>query len=211
MKNKKTLYHFVLDKSGSMSDVREQTIDMFNEQIQTIRTLQIEYPEQEFYVGLSVFNDWVTHLVMQKPVHLTYPIHEDVYRPSGLTALNDGIGESVANIQEQFGKLVENDEMSIVVVVLTDGRENASRKYDGMQIAQMITELSATEKWTFTVLGADFDISTISSSMKFSSSYNYKKSGFSGLSEDINESLRNYASSKSKGVIEKEFLKRKDQ
>ena len=48
MKNKKTLYHFVLDKSGSMSNCVETTINGFNNQLDTIKQLQKEFPEQEF-------------------------------------------------------------------------------------------------------------------------------------------------------------------
>ena len=40
MKNKKTLYHFVLDKSGSMSNCRETTVNGFNSQLDTIKDLQ---------------------------------------------------------------------------------------------------------------------------------------------------------------------------
>lgn len=40
MKNKKTLYHFVLDRSGSMNNCSEATIDGFNAQVETIKNLQ---------------------------------------------------------------------------------------------------------------------------------------------------------------------------
>lgn len=44
MKNKKTRYHFVLDKSGSMNSCRESTIQGFNSQLETIKQLQKEFP-----------------------------------------------------------------------------------------------------------------------------------------------------------------------
>ena len=40
MKNKKTLYHFVLDKSGSMENCRETTVNGFNSQLETINELK---------------------------------------------------------------------------------------------------------------------------------------------------------------------------
>lgn len=209
MKNTKTLYHFVLDKSGSMSDVREQTINMFNEQLSTIKVLQEDYPEQEFFVGLTTFNDRIFHLIDQQNVAQAEAIDRVSYQPGGMTALHDAIGESIMNVNARFGHLIDNDEMSVVVVVLTDGGENSSRRFHGVQIAQMMAELDKTNKWSFTILGADFDITAISSSMRFNSSRNYSKSQFSGMSDDIDNSIRGYAESKSKGFIDKEFFKRK--
>ena len=55
MKNKKTLYHFVLDKSGSMENCRETTVNGFNAQLETIKELQKEFREQEFEVSLTIF------------------------------------------------------------------------------------------------------------------------------------------------------------
>lgn len=40
MKNKKTLYHFVLDKSGSMNNCIESTVNGYNAQLETIQKLQ---------------------------------------------------------------------------------------------------------------------------------------------------------------------------
>ena len=48
MKNKKTLYHFILDKSGSMANCRVATVNGFNAQLGTIKDLQKKFPEQEF-------------------------------------------------------------------------------------------------------------------------------------------------------------------
>lgn len=192
-----------------MSDVREQTINMFNEQLSTIKVLQEDYPEQEFFVGLTTFNDRIFHLIDQQNVIQAEAIDRVSYQPGGMTALHDAIGESIMSVNARFGHLIDNDEMSVVVVVLTDGGENSSRRFDGMQIARMMAELDKTDKWSFTILGADFDITSISSSMRFNSSRNYSKSQFSGMSGDIDDSIRDYAESKSKGFINKEFFKRK--
>ena len=47
MKKQKTLYHLVLDRSGSMSDCISQTIDGFNEQIINIQQLEENFPEEQ--------------------------------------------------------------------------------------------------------------------------------------------------------------------
>ena len=210
MKNKRTLYHFILDSSGSMCADRVNTVNLFNKQVATVRTLAISYPEQTFLTGLTIFNDRIDHLFQETPVHKLIELSHDRYRPQGYTALYDAIGESVNGIMKRFGTVIQNGEMSVVVIILTDGHENASRKYDQRMIAAMIDELQATDGWTFTILGADFDITQVSDGMNFDRQYafNYSKADFKSMSDDMENSLRSYADSKSKGIIDKNFFKK---
>ena len=50
MKNKKTIYHFIIDKSGSMHGSETQTIAGFNTNLKTVQDLEIEFKEQEYAV-----------------------------------------------------------------------------------------------------------------------------------------------------------------
>jgi Mg-chelatase subunit ChlD len=210
MKNKRTLYHFILDSSGSMSADRVNTVNLFNKQVATVRSLAITYPEQTFLTGLTIFNERINHLLRETPVHKLIELSHDRYRPEGYTALYDAIGESVNGIKERFGASINNGEMSVVVIILTDGHENASRKYDQRMIAAMIDELQATDGWTFTILGADFDITQVSDGMNLNRqhAFNYSKADFKAMSDDMETSLRSYADSKSKGIIDKNFFKK---
>lgn len=54
MKTQKTIYHILVDKSGSMSDCIDQTINGFNEQITKIREMEVEFPEQLMTIGLTM-------------------------------------------------------------------------------------------------------------------------------------------------------------
>jgi hypothetical protein len=199
MKNKKTLYHFILDKSGSMGDVREKTVGMFNKHVETL-------------TGLTTFNDQITHQVDFEPSSELGFLRYESYRPDGMTALYDAIGSSVNKISERFAGMIENDKMSVVVIVLTDGLENSSIRYNAAEIAGMIDNLERTEKWSFTILGADFDITSVSSKLNFqaASSKQYSKASYFEIEDDLVESIKSYASKKSKGIIDKEFLKSKN-
>jgi hypothetical protein len=212
MKNKKTLYHFILDNSGSMTPDRANTVNLFNRQVATVRSLAITYPEQNFLTGLTVFNERINHIMRETPVHKLTELGLDRYRPNGYTALYDAIGESVSGIKERFGVEIEKGEMSVVVIILTDGHENASMRFDQRMIAAMIDELQATDCWTFTILGADFDITSVSEGMKIGkqSAFNYSKSNFHNMSADVEKSLKSYAASKSKGIIDKSFFTKGD-
>jgi hypothetical protein len=68
MKSQKTIYHILVDKSGSMSDCIDQTINGFNEQISKIKELEIKFPEQLMTSGLTTLNTHVDHLYYIKSV-----------------------------------------------------------------------------------------------------------------------------------------------
>jgi uncharacterized protein YegL len=211
MKNKRTLYHFILDSSASMMADRINTVNMFNRQVATIRSLAIEYPRETFLTGLTIFNDRIDHVLLETPVSRLQELRLDRYQPIGFTALYDAIGETTERIKEQFGSQIGSGEMSVVVIILTDGHENASRRYDVSMVGQMIRELEASENWTFTILGADFDITAVSQDLNFRnrSSFNYSKSDFKKMEEDIEDSMRHYASLKSKGESTKDYFRKK--
>jgi uncharacterized protein YegL len=211
MKNKKTLYHFILDSSGSMMSDRINTVNMFNRQVATVRSLAIEYPQQTFLTGLTVFNDRIDHILLETPVSQLRELRIDRYTPDGFTALYDAIGETTQRIKERYGNLIDVGEMSVVVIILTDGHENASRRYDVDMIGQLIRELEAKENWTFTILGADFDITSVSGDLNIrtQSSFNYSKQDFKYMAEDIDDSMRHYASLKEKGESTKDYFRKK--
>ncbi|MFM9004884.1 MAG: hypothetical protein ACKOSR_05195, partial [Flavobacteriales bacterium] len=65
MKNSTTYYQFILDRSGSMSDVRSATLEAFNTHIESIRKAALKFPEQKFYASLCTFNDSVEHPIVE--------------------------------------------------------------------------------------------------------------------------------------------------
>ena len=87
MKNKKTLYHFVLDKSGSMSNCVETTINGFNNQLDTIKQLQKEFPEQEFKASLTIFDNSVETVFSQVGIEEFTTLNYKNYKPNGERAI----------------------------------------------------------------------------------------------------------------------------
>ncbi|RYG01998.1 MAG: VWA domain-containing protein, partial [Chitinophagaceae bacterium] len=160
---KKTYYHIILDQSGSMQDCIDPTISGFNEQVQVVRSLQQRYPEQEIRIGLTCFNDDVNIVSFARPVNEQRQLNRETYRPDGSTALYDAIGQTVLKIKDSIGNgaLQSQDDVSMIVVILTDGYENASKLFNRQGIGNLIRELEATGKWTFTYLGATIDAQEI--------------------------------------------------
>jgi hypothetical protein len=208
MKNKTTLYHFIVDQSGSMAGLEEQTIAGFNAQLKTIQDLKMELPDQSFLCSLTFFNGIVQDRILFQEVNALQPLSRDNYFPSSNTALLDAIGKSIYSIKHKYADELLEDKISIVLVIITDGHENASRLYTYHDIAHMIKELDETGKWTFSFLGADFDAIHTSHMLNIRKEnvINFSKSSYSGMMEDVSLSIRSYAEEKTKGNLKRDIF-----
>ena len=222
LKNKKTYYQLILDKSGSMHDCINTTINGFNEQMQMIRSLKKKYPKQEFVVSLTTFNQEVHFDINQenpdniKELTSNNNFHDNKknenrinYLPNGMTALYDAIGMSVNNILNLAKEEITNDLASVVVVIISDGHENASTKYSYDQIQSMIKELELSENWTFSYLSNTPDAVDYAMriNIKKENAIRYSKSSLNHDYEDIKFSMAHYCDSKENNIKTKTFLK----
>ena len=212
VKNKKTYYQIILDKSGSMNDCIESTVNGFNEQMQMIKELQDKFPKQEILVSLTTFNHDVffdvecaspSKLKEMKSNCQSMSWIENtkdfiIYDANGLTSLYDAIGYSVNKIKSISEKEVLEDKATVVVVIITDGYENSSQKYNYSQIQSMIKELEKSDNWTFTYLSNTIDAIEKAKDLniKSSNSFMYSKSNMSNVYDDMNDSLDAYISKK---------------
>jgi hypothetical protein len=153
----KTFYHLILDRSGSMADCLDNTISGFNEQADKIRQLALEYPEQQITMGLTMFNHEVRPVAFQADPDRMRRLDRTNYRPDGYTALLDAIGVTVQRLEADWQKSRAEVPTTVVVVILTDGLENASRLFRQAYIRETITRLEATKEWTFSFLGATLE------------------------------------------------------
>ena len=215
MKNKTTLYHFIVDQSGSMEGMEQQTIEGFNTQLEKIQELEKQMPEQKFLCSLTFFNSTVHDLIRNEPVKQIELLNNNNYRPKGMTALLDAVGGSIDGIEKQYGEDLKKDEMSVVMVIITDGYENASRYFTYHMVAKKIANLDKTGKWTFSYLGADFDAIHTSQMMNIrkENAMNFSKKNYSHMMDDLSDSIDVYAREKRKGNLKRDILdifKKKD-
>lgn len=209
MKNKTTYYQLIIDKSGSMSEHIEQTVEGVNQQIRRIKEIGERFPEQQLITSLTLFNHKLTNALKHVHSGQLREISYADYRPDGTTALLDAIGITLNEMQKTIGQDVENDEASAVVVIVTDGYENASQSYTHNQISSMIGELELTGKWTFSYLGATLDAVQIAESLniKKDNAMHFNMNDISQLYNNLTFSLNAYITDKQTGTISKEFLK----
>ena len=158
---KKVFNLIIVDESGSMTAIREQAFSGMNETLQTIKICAEQKPDMEQYVTLITFDSNHTkfHYNNAKGTEVA-PLKESDYRPGGCTPLYDAIGAGIAKVNA----LVKDGD-SVLVTIITDGYENASREYDLKMVKNLIEKLTE-QHWTFTFIGTDdLDVEGMASSM----------------------------------------------
>ena len=206
--NTTTLYHFIIDRSCSMSGMEKMVIDGYNEHIAGVKNLQQTYPDQKFLMSLTVFDNEINMLVQPSSIQEIQELPTDAFTPRGSTALLDAIGKSIHLIESEFGKAIQNDEMSVVTIIITDGEENCSQFFSYEAIAKQIKEREETGKWTFSFIGCDFDALEISERLNIrrENVRNFEKRNYGIMSGFMDDSMARYAKAKSDGSFKKRIL-----
>ena len=137
-----------------MDCIRRTALTGCNETIQSIRSMQRNHPEQEHYVTLVSFNsDAITNLILDN-VKITEAkeLTEKDYVPDSCTPLYDAVGLSVLSLE----KKISGDDSCVLVTIITDGLENASREFNANKVRQLVEERKK-RNWTFAFIGANQD------------------------------------------------------
>jgi len=143
---------FILDRSGSMSGMEDDTIGGFNSMIDKQKN-----SEGEALVSTILF-DYETEVLHDRvPLSEIKPITEKDYWVRGSTALLDAIGKSIKHIKNIHKYAREEDRPDkTLFCITTDGMENASIIYSYQQIRKMV-EAQKEKGWEFLFLGANID------------------------------------------------------
>lgn len=141
----------ILDRSGSMSSIRSDAIGGFNAFLKDQKSVP-----GAAKLTLVLFDH--EYIVLHDAVKL-----EDVpelsasdFVPRGSTAMFDAIGRTIDAI---CGRLDKSDTKpdKVIVAILTDGEENASREYSSDRVAKMIKHQQDKYAWEFVFLAANQD------------------------------------------------------
>lgn len=151
-KKKRTELVFILDKSGSMHGLEKDTIGGYNAMLEKQRLM-----EDECVITTVLFCDQYELLHDRIDARAISPITEEEYSVGGATALLDAIGRTLHKIESAQAHTAEEFRADkVMVVIITDGYENASREYSGAAVRQMIGRLKE-QGWEFVFLGANID------------------------------------------------------
>jgi Mg-chelatase subunit ChlD len=192
---KKTYIGIVLDESGSMSSCATQAISGVNEQIQTIKKTA-EGHEEDTYITFVKFSDNPDTLLANKPISVLKEIDKAKYRPKGSTALYDAVASAIDTMRDSADP---RDDNAFLLVIVSDGEENNSHKYNAESIASRIKDLQSTGKWTITYMGQIQDLSQAKKmgiAERNISIFVNTASGMDEATRTINKSYGNYLKSR---------------
>ena len=143
----------IIDSSGSMDLIKNDAIGGFNSFLDEQKKLP-----GNATLTLIQFNTDYNVIHENKPLSDVNPISDKDYIPMGSTALLDAVGKTVDSTGRRLANTPEeNRPEKVIVAILTDGQENASRSYDLSKISDMISHQKEKYSWEFIFLGANQD------------------------------------------------------
>jgi len=142
----------LLDRSGSMEAVKDETISGFN---YFLKEQKAAGDNASF--TLVQFDSASTDVVHEaKPVQEVPDLNGDTYQPRGSTPLLDALGQTINSTGRTLAGIPEaNRPDKVVFVVITDGEENASHRFTKAQVKEMIDHQTEKYNWQFVYLGAN--------------------------------------------------------
>jgi len=144
---------FILDRSGSMGGLENDTIGGFNSML-----AKQQAQPGECRITTILFDNQYEVLHDRIDIKAINPITECEYYVRGQTALLDAIGITINKIiGVQKNTAEEYRAGKVLFVITTDGMENASREFTYEKIKSMIENQKSKFGWEFIFLGANID------------------------------------------------------
>jgi hypothetical protein len=190
MKTDYTHIALVLDRSGSMAQIRCDTIGGVNTFLKT----QQEAPGECTFTLVQFDSTAIETIVDAQPVKSVAPLTEKTFVPRHNTPLYDAIGQTIDDTGRFLERLDEPIRSSkVIFVIVTDGLENASQLFTALRVRQMIQHQTQVYKWEFVFIGANIDSYAVGQNigvvrgktMNFASNSASVDSAFAALSENV--------------------------
>ncbi len=147
---------FILDRSGSMHGLEQDTIGGFNSMLAKQKA-----EAGDAYVTTILFDNRIRVLHDRLPLQSVPEMTRKDYTLGGSTALLDAVGSTIRHITRihKYTPVGHVPEKTLFVII-TDGMENASREYTYDKVKQLIEHEQTKYGWEFLFLGANIDAAT---------------------------------------------------
>ncbi len=153
MKKNFTEIVFILDESGSMHELKKDTVGGFNSLLEKQKS-----EEGTAVVSTVMFSSSSRVIHDRTPLDEVKNLTESDYCPNGCTALLDAVGDAIHHIGNVHKYAREEDRPEhTLFIITTDGMENASRRYSHAKVKSMIERQKEKYGWEFIFLGANID------------------------------------------------------
>jgi len=191
MKNGHSEIVFLLDMTGSMSNLVKDVVGGFNVFVED----QKKQPGTA-KLSLIVFNSDVYKTILTDDLSKIRQITENDYRPSGMTPLLDAVGTTIDDVGARLNVMEEKDRPEhVIFVIMTDGEENFSKKFSLKEVADKVKLQQDTYKWNFIFMGANID--SFADASKLGIIYDPKFQNVANFAADATGVLCSYSSSSS--------------
>lgn len=196
MKKNLTEIVFILDRSGSMMGLEDDTIGGFNAMIQKQKA-----EPGEAVVSTVLFDNHTDVIHDRVNIQKIEPLTRKEYYVRGCTALLDAVGGAIHHIGNVHKYAREEDRPEkTLFVITTDGMENASRRYSYEKLKAMIERQKEKYGWEFIFLGANIDAAREAARFGIDEdravNYNADSVGTSVIYEAVSEAVCNVRASR---------------
>lgn len=166
----------ILDESGSMETIYNETISAINETLSGIRRAQKKYPNQRHFVSIITFEGRGMKAIKVRRNRVAAEEVEDFtnkdYRPLSFTPLYDAMGYAITELD----KNISSDD-AVMVTIITDGYENASEEYTSKAVMDLVSQ-QKEKGWTFAYIGANQDARRVAEKLNISNALNFEASSY---------------------------------
>ena len=143
----------ILDRSGSMSSLAEDTIGGYNSFLAKQRN---EPGKAE--VTTVLFDDQYEKVAEGVDIQEVKDLTAKQSFARGTTALLDAVGRT---IMDTLGRMERDGvcpaKRRVLIMIMTDGKENASKEYNKAAVKAMIEKTTNDYKWNYIFIGANID------------------------------------------------------
>lgn len=172
----------ILDESGSMGSLTNDTIGGFNTFLETHQKLP-----GEALLTLVKFNTDYKIVHNGVDVRSVKPLDKTTYTPGGMTALLDAVGRAIDEVGKRYDGLKKKEKPGkVIFLIVTDGEENSSKEYKIETVKEKTKTRQEKNEWEFIFMGANQDAWQTGGSMGFANNVNY-------VANDINKTMKSAA------------------
>ena len=189
MKKNLTEIVFILDRSGSMAGLEDDTIGGFNAMIEKQKR-----ESGDAIVSTVLFDNYREVIHDRVDIQNVAPLTRKEYYVRGCTALLDAVGNAIHHIGNVHKYAREEDRPEkTLFVITTDGMENASRSYSYDRVKTMIQRQKEKYGWEFIFLGANIDAAREAARFgihaDYAANYNADREGTAVVYETVTDAI----------------------
>jgi uncharacterized protein YegL len=192
MKKGLTEIVYILDQSGSMSNIKSDAIGGFNSFLNEQKSV-----EGEANMTIIFFDHEYIVYNSGQNLQSVEPLNDRIYVPRGNTGLYDAVGKTIVDVGNRLAETPENERPErVIIAIFTDGEENCSKLYTAEDIGRMIEHQQTAYNWEFMYLGCNQDAMLTAKRMGIHNYANvgYTTQGMDSMYSTLSRSVSGYRS-----------------